>query len=226
VVVLDWAESYRIVYSRYPFVGIFDRVADPADLERVIALEQRTNDRVRDDAGEISLVRAKDRIAGPGSTPIMGAFTHARPSRFSDGSFGTYYAARHLPCAVAESRFHVERFYRATNEPSADIDMRVYAARIHGRFDDLLSLDTTDARLDPDTYEVSQPYGRTIFEGDRADGIAYPSVRDQLHRPAVASFRPNVVARCHPHSYLLYRWDGTSQAIVDVAVRETLSGQH
>lgn len=219
---INWPESYRIIHSRFPFTGIFDRIADPNDLEALLTIEARTNDRILDEAGAITLVRPKDRVSGPGTTAIMAAFTHTKPSRFSDGSFGVYYAARRLPTAVAESQFHTERFYRATNEPSADIDMRVYAARISGVFDDLLTLASSDARLDPDSYEASQGYARQIYDADELDGVVYKSVRDDQHRPAVACLRPSVVRNCYSHSYLLYRWDGTTGRILEIVKREAL----
>ncbi len=221
---LDWSQSYRLIFSRFPFVGIFDRIADPADLEAVIALERRTNDRILDETGALALVRPGDRIAGPGTTPIMAAFTHAKPSRFSDGSFGIYYATKDLGAAIAESAYHVEAFYRATSEPSADVDMRVYAAAIHGSFDDLLSLPMSDPLLDPESWARSQSYGKAQYDADQLDGIAYPSVRDDEHRPAAACLRPRTVSNCHSHSYLLFRWDGMAQSIVNVIRRETLAG--
>ncbi|MFY9662926.1 MAG: RES family NAD+ phosphorylase [Candidatus Cybelea sp.] len=224
MVTLDWAQSFRIIHSRYPFVGIFDRIADPRDLDLLAPLERRTNPRVLDEAGAIALVRPEDRIVGPGTTPIMAAFTHTRPNRFSDGSFGTYYAARQLGTAVAESRFHVELFYRATDEVSADIDMRAYSARIAGRFDDLTSIGPEDPRLDPNSYVASQRYGVRVYEENLVDGILYRSVRDREHRPAVACLRPRVVSSCYSYGYLLYRWDGTAQRIVDVLSRETFAG--
>lgn len=219
---INWPQSYRIIQSRFPFIGIFDRIADPSDLEAILAIEARTNDRILDEAGAITLVRPKDRVSGPGATPIMAAFTHTKPSRFSEGSFGVYYAARHLPTAVAESQFHTERFYRATNESSADIDMRVYAARISGGFDDLLALASSDARLDPDSYVASQAYARQIYGADELDGIVYHSVRDHQHRPAVACLRPSDIRNCYSHSYLLYRWDGIAGKIVDIVKREAI----
>src|SRR5205823_14207484 len=83
-----WRPSHRTVPSRFPPVGLFVRVAAPEDLEAVFALEAMTNDRLREEAGELPLVAKEDRISGPGTTPIMAAFTHLNPegSRFSDGS--------------------------------------------------------------------------------------------------------------------------------------------
>jgi hypothetical protein len=179
---IRWAESYRIILSRYPSVGIFDDVADPADLEALFQLEARTNQRIRDELGAIALVRAADRIAGPGTTPIMAAFTHTQPSRFSDGTFGVYYAARNRETAIFETRYHLERLYRYTREPSADVDLRAYAARIAGSFDDLRGIAVSDPRLDPASYAASQPYARGVDEANAADGIVYRSVRDLVSR--------------------------------------------
>jgi hypothetical protein len=224
VVAVTWDDSYRIILSRYPAVGIFDGVSDPPDFEAIFELEARTNERIRDELGIIALVRPADRTAGPGVTPIMAAFTHTRPSRFTDGSFGVYYAARDRDVAVIETVYHLERFYRATDEPSADIDMRVYAARIAGSFDDLRALPASDARLDPNSYAASQRYGKELYTANLADGVLYPSVRDAMRRQCVACLRPRVVSACRTHSYLTYRWDGVQQRVVSVTEREFLNG--
>lgn len=221
---VNWGEGFRIVHSRYPFVGIFDSIADPADIEAVIEIEKRTNDRIRDETGEIALVRAADRITGPGTTPVMAAFTHSRASRFSDGTYGVYYAARFLETSIAETVYHVELLYQSTAEVSADVDMRVYVARINGLFEDLLGVPMADSRLDPASYAASQGYARPLYDANLTDGIVYPSVRDPAHRECVACFRPRSVSVCTIHSYLTYRWDGTQQRITETFHREFLSG--
>ena len=90
-----WKPSYRLIASRYPTVGLYDAIADPADLEVVFAIEALTNPRIRDQLGQLQLVPPEERLSGPGSTPIMAAFTHLNPegSRFSDGAYGVYSAA-------------------------------------------------------------------------------------------------------------------------------------
>ena len=89
---------YRIIPSRFPPISLFEAVADPADLEAVYAIEAMTNDRLRDEAGELSLVPPEDRVSGPGTSAIMAAFTHLNPvgDRFTDGSYGVFYAGRTL----------------------------------------------------------------------------------------------------------------------------------
>ncbi len=111
---------------------LFERVTDPADLDAVLALESLTNDRVRAEVGQLDLIPQEDRLAGPGTSAIMAAFTHLNPdgSRFSDGSYGVYYAGKTLETAIAETRHHREQFMRATAEPPMELDMRVYLADI------------------------------------------------------------------------------------------------
>src|SRR5881396_3668865 len=95
------AKFYRIIPSQFPPLNIFERVVDPKQLDAAWYLESLTNDRLRDQAGELNLVPAEDRVAGRGSSIVMAAFTHiGRESRFSDGSFGVYYAAKTLKTAV------------------------------------------------------------------------------------------------------------------------------
>lgn len=69
---------------------MFDRIAKPADLEAVFAIEALTNPRLREELGVLRTVPKERRISGPGSTPVMAAFTHLNPEgrRFSDGTWG------------------------------------------------------------------------------------------------------------------------------------------
>ena len=92
----------------------------------VFAIEALTNPRVRQELGALALVSPADRVSGPGATLIMAAFTHLNPegSRFSDGSYGVYYAADTLDTAVAEVSHHRARFLARTAEPEIDVDLR------------------------------------------------------------------------------------------------------
>ena len=48
-----WTQACRIVPTRYPAITLFDRVADAADFEALYALEAMTNERTRDEIGQI-----------------------------------------------------------------------------------------------------------------------------------------------------------------------------
>jgi len=64
---IDWPQAWRIIASRYPPIDLFERLTtDPAIWEALIAAEELTNPRIRDEVGAIALVPPDQRIAGPG----------------------------------------------------------------------------------------------------------------------------------------------------------------
>ncbi len=203
---LDWRSAFRIIPSLYPAVGIFDGVVNRADLDVVLELEAATNPRVLDEAGELSMVRPEDRISGPGSTPIMAAFTHTGPSRFSDGTYGVFYAAHDEPTAIAETAYHRSRFLRNAGLRSEIVQMRVYRARIDGTLTDLRKRPLSSPLYDPESYAASQRFARPLYIKNEIDGIAYRSVRrDQGECAAV--FRPRRVRSCVVFRHLEYRFE-------------------
>jgi RES domain-containing protein len=206
-----WRPSHRLVPSRFPPVGLFDRVARAEDLEAVYAIEALTNDRVREEAGTLSLVPPEERVTGPGTTPIMAAFTHLNPegSRFSDGRYGVYYCARELSTALAEVRYHQERFMRHTAQGAIRLEMRLYLADLDARLVDVRARDDLHA---PDDYSASQAAGRAAREAQR-DGLLYRSVREPGGLCA-AVLRPRVLARCRQSRHFTLHYDG--QRITDV----------
>lgn len=209
---IRWSQAYRIVPSRFPPVGVFDRIAEPGDLEALYAIEAMTNPRLRDEMGELRLVPPERRVSGPGTTPVMAAFTHLNPegSRFSDGSWGVFYAAHSVATAVEETVYHRERFLAATTEPACDIEMRCYRTSIQARLHDLRG--GWKAAHDPDNYAAGIALARRL-RNDGSDGIVYDSVRHQGGE-CVAVFYPDRVAPCVQAQHLMYRWDGTRIAQV------------
>jgi len=204
-----WQEACRIVPTRYPAVSIYDRVADEADVDALYALEAMTNERVRDEAGEIERVPRNERVYGPGSGPIMAAFTHvnAPGSRFSDGSWGVFYAARERETAMAETRYHHGRFLAATNEAPMHLPMRLYQVAIDARLNDLCPQRAVPQSVyDPDDYGASRALARSLRAAASA-GVVYRSVR-RTRGQCVGLFTPRGAKACHHAAYLLYAWDG------------------
>jgi len=206
-----WKDACRLIPSRFPPVHLFESVADPADLDVVFAIEQLANPRVRDAVGELRLVHPDDRISGPGTSAIMAAFTHLNPegSRFSDGAWGVYYAARVLETAVAEVSHHRARFLARTHEAPIEIDMRCYRVRVEASLVDLRGRHdpTHEALYAPDSYAASQAFARPLRAAG-SQGIAYDSVRHPGGQ-CVALFTPRaVVPPARQAEHVTLRWDG------------------
>lgn len=204
-----WAEACRIVPTRYPSVYLYDRVADADDFEALYALEALTNDRLRDELGQIERVPAGERLYGPGSGPIMAAFTHVNPdgSRFSDGRYGVFYAAHRRATAVAETMYHHARFLAATQEPAMHLPMRLYHVRIDATLHDLRPPGAVpDAVYDPLDYGAARALGATLHAQGSA-GVVYRSVR-HAGGECAGLFRPRGASACLHAAYLLYAWDG------------------
>ena len=209
IVGVDWRPCFRIVPSRFPPISLFEAVADPADLDAVFQIESMTNGRLREQAGDISLIPPEDRVSGPGSTPIMAAFTHLNPEgdRFTDGTYGVFYAGRTIETAIAETRYHRVKFLRATDEPAQEIDMRVYAVDLDAELHDIRSMcESHPALYHSTSYGESQGIALQLREIG-ANGIVNASVRDEGGECA-AVFRPRLLSNCRQGRHLCYVWDG------------------
>ena len=205
---LFWRDSCRLVPSRFPPVSLFEQVADPADLDLVFAIEALGNPRLRDAVGDLRLVPLDQRVSGPGTSAIMAAFTHLNPegSRFSDGSYGVYYAAHRLETAVAEVSHHRARFLARTNEPAIEIDMRCYRVKIKAKVAELRGV--SDAQVyAPDSYAASQVFARKVGAEAWA-GVVYDSVRHPGGECA-ALFTPKaLVPPAREAEHVTLRWNG------------------
>ena len=204
-----WRPSYRLIATRYPTVGLYDSIADPADLEVVFAIEALTNPRIRDELGELQLVPPEERVSGAGSTPVMAAFTHLNPegSRFSDGSYGVYYAAQALETAIAEVGHHRAVFLARTAEPSMEIDLRLISSNVDAELHDLRGLGEAGANIfHPEHYASSQALGRRLRAAG-SWGVLFPSVR-HAGGFCIGAFRPRALGRARIGGHYTLHWDG------------------
>ncbi|HYM35195.1 MAG TPA: RES family NAD+ phosphorylase [Steroidobacteraceae bacterium] len=204
---LRWPKIFRIIPSKFPPINFFEKLVAPEQMEAAWYLESLTNDRLRDEAGDIVLVPKEERLSGPGASVVMAAFTHiGNPSRFSDGSYGVYYAARSLETAIRETAFHRARFLAATNEAPGEVDMRAYVGRVKQPLKDVRG-ERFKYLHNPNDYSRSQIFGKTRREaGDF--GLVYRSVRHEGGE-CIAAFRPSAVSVPMQGSALGYVWDGS-----------------
>lgn len=215
LVIEGWDKCHRIVSSRFPPVGIFDDVARPEDLEGVFYVEGLTNPRIREEMGSLTLIPREEWLAGPGTTPIMAAFTHPNPSgsRFSDGALGVYYGARCANTAIAETVYHVELAALESHDPPTSFTMRHYVGPMHPlQYHDIRGLQHKMASIyDPVSYSASQSFAaecRKISAGILYNSVRYPG------GDCVAAFRPTALGPVTQTRHYSYVWDG--KRVVDV----------
>lgn len=207
VIDLTGTTQYRIIPSVYPPINFFEDLVDPAEMETLWEIESLTNERLRQEAGDISLVPKEDRVSGLGSSVVMAAFTHlSKPTRFSDGSYGVYYAGLSKETAIRETVFHRERFLSATQEDACELTMRLYQGKILKPLHDV-RIDAYQNIHDPQNYEPSQQFGQQM-RALASWGLVYRSVRHKGGN-CIAVFRPPAISIPHQTSHLKYIWNGT-----------------
>lgn len=203
-------DVHRIIPSRYPPVGLFDRAKTTEELADVFEVEALTNARLRQELGRIDLVPRTDWIVGPGTTPIMAAFCHPNRdgSRFSDGSYGVYYASTDEDTAMVESAFHRARFLRkSVGLGPTMVEMRRYITTLEHSLKILPShLHAALLSPDPALYGPAQSFGGRL-RGLGAWGLCYDSVRRPGGR-CVAVLRPPALRPVQQTSHYKYHWDG------------------
>ena len=177
-----WVDGaqYRIIPTKFPPINFFERFTPPELMEEAFEIESLTNERLQAEVGDISHVATEDRVSGPGASVVMASFTHTGyASRFTNGDYGIYYAARDLDTAIHETIFHRERFMTYTSEPASEIDMRVYKGTVQKPLIDLRSESYSHLmQPDPDQYEESQLFAAQLRE-TQCYGVLYPSVRNR-----------------------------------------------
>lgn len=206
---IDWPDSHRIIRSIYPPIFLFEDIADPTDWDLIASAEAKTNPRVRDEIGDLTLVPVERRVSGSGASIVMGAFTHCstdRKSRFSDGTYGVWYAGDCFEVALAETIYHHERFMQRTNEAAADSQFRELKAHIGGKLRDLRKRGS-EKYLTPDDYAASQVLAKE-YRGAGEDGVVYPSVRWRKDEAVALLWPDRVQLPVIQAQHLLYHWDG------------------
>lgn len=199
---------HRLIPSKFPPVSLFDWADSAEELEQIALLEGLTNDRIVSELGKINIISKEDWVGGPGSTPVMAAFTHTGfASRFCDGSYGVYYTASSLETAIKETCFHRERFYKASNEKPCSISMREYIGNIKQPLLDITNkMDDGLFNPDPAHYRVSQAFGKKMLEENHW-GLLYRSIRHDSGL-CMAVFKPSALTIPTQGCHLKYIWDG------------------
>ena len=207
---LRLADTYRLIPSRYPPVGVFDDVASASDLAAILELEGWTNDRISAELGALYMLPQEEWAVGvPNATVIMAAFCHPHPDggRFSEPALGAWYAGLALETAIAETVFHKTQELAEIGVTETYVHMRAYLADFDADFHDVRPSPAFDALHDPDSYAAGQALCRALRPAG-SNGIVYRSVRHPGGE-CVACYRPKLVTDVRQGAHFEYRWHGT-----------------
>lgn len=206
---VQWPKSYRIIRSIYPAVDLFEDISDPADWEALASAESKTNPRVWDQIGNMALVPPERRVGGEGASLLMAPFFHCsihRPGRFSDGSFGVYYAANDEEAAIREVAYHHGTAMAATSEREGwTSQFRVLVGSVDA---ELHNVSHVPDVLDPADYAAAQKIGHAL-RAQGSNGVLYPSVRASSGL-CVGVFWPDVLPIPVQGDHYDFHWDGTA----------------
>lgn len=174
-------QAYRLVNSKFPPIALFDDVADAEEFETLYQLQALTNPRLQNEIGRLELIPRADIPFGiPGCAYATAPFTHINPagSRFSDGSYGVLYLAASLDTALAEVRYHQNRYW--SNVDGLNYERFVFRGLSclfsEGAMLDATVLGSEHAIYDAGDYSAAQMLGRNTRQAGRP-GLHYRSVR-------------------------------------------------
>ena len=200
--------AWRVVPTRFPPISIFERAARPEDIEDNLRLEMAFSPHHGEARRILSLPRS-EWVSGPGCGFIMAPFVYPVPSRFTDGSFGVFYAGLEEVTAITEVAWHRERFMASTGQIPMALEHQVLRAAVTGSLADIRGREKEWPQLydpDPDRYPAAQAWA-VARRGEGLDGVAYSSVR-RSGGSCAALFRPRAVAACRIMRQLTFLWNG------------------
>jgi hypothetical protein len=211
---LHWKRAWRIIPTLYPEEEIYSPIAARGDWPAILELERITNSGIHQELGDYRFLRPGDVLPKGRSAYYIGRpFAFPMVSRFSDGRYGIFYAAKDLPTAVNERAYHAAKFLEETSQEPGTVKERVLIVQIRGSMHDLRKQrGRWKSVYNPNNYSQSQKLGAELWDQGAA-GIAYDSVR-RPRGECLAVFKPQAISHCRQERCLQYDWDGQKIARV------------
>ena len=208
----DKERTWRVIAARHPPIALFELVADRAEFDALHELEAAFSPHY-DEVSLLEYLPRSEWVFGPGAGYVMAPFAYRSPSRFSDGSFGVYYAGLEEETAIQEVAFHRGRFLEMTREVACIQEEQVLQALVSGVLLDIRGEAGAHPELyaaDPAAYAGAQAFGAAVRRAE-GTGLVYASVRHP-GGTCVGLFRPKAVSECRAIRPLRYLWDGAKIA--------------
>jgi RES domain-containing protein len=186
-------------------------LVDPTDRGELEALLASTSVIESHRAGERRIVAIDEDYVGEHRDYVLAPFAYRSATRFSDGSYGVFYAAESRETALCEVVSRLARTYIDGNAPAQEtrkqhLTLRIVADElVDVRVAQVPNVDT--AIYDAEDYAAAQSFGSQIR--DLHPGLAYDSVR---HRGGVCvgAFIPRILSDVRLESILSVVWDGSA----------------
>ncbi len=208
-------KTYRLIPSRYPPIDVLERVASEKDFAILQEIESLTNDRLRDQVGDIALVAKEDRLFGDGTSLIMAPFTHTpvagQGGRFSR-DYGAFYCAREFKTALEETKYHHAKFFLDFNSEATKIELRELITDLNQELHTIAGQQKALPDIyHLDDYSAGQELGKKLKEAN-SWGLEFSSVRTTGLCYVV--FRPPALSHCRQSRHFEYYFDGEKIAHV------------
>ena len=210
--------THRLVASRYPSIGILDRVSDAADLDAVFELEGWTNDRITSELGILHrlppdewLVGRADGVSRDGGLLPPAGWRRAVQRRDAGRVVCVVHAGNGARRGRVPPRTRAGGGGR-DGRAHGDAAVRCRGERRVPRYPDGAA--RVPALLyDPDTYATSQRFALDLL-AHGSNGVVYRSVRRD-GGTCLACFRPRLLARVRVGAH--FETDGTATALLPSA---------
>ncbi len=208
----DKKVCYRLINSKFPPINLFDDVAEQGEFEALYDVQKMTNPRIQNEVGNLNLLPPNEIPYNiTGCNWAIAPFTHIRPegSRFSNGTYGIYYAAKDIDTAIKETVYHQEKYLKKVSGFKYD---RLVMLTLCTTFSAEL-VNIADPLIDDqdwyalDNYRSSQQLGASVKK-DGLAGIFYGSVRNKYSH-CYALFTPKCIDEIVQGSHYEYIWDGS-----------------
>ena len=199
---IQFRDSHRLVPARYRPKTAFRKVAGDLNLDALDELEFVTDTSQFPSHAGLSGISHRELVFGiPNAEIVRNTFRFAGDGgRFHDSNRGAWYAADELRVSISEVGYHlarrlklapgilVKRQQYAYDDWQADFHAEVYRMDRSKKLAKFLQSEPV-----PECYADGQALARALL-GKRANGIVYPTVRDE-HGLCIVCFRPALVYR-------------------------------
>lgn len=188
-VMLNKRKTHRLILSRFPPIGVFDRVSTLEDVKAAILIERKTGGR----QGVTIEVEAEQRLKNipegewvlgrPNAHAIMAAFMYTSEGggRFHTEKRGAWYCSFDIETALAEAIYqNKRRLDKSEGGPrSPRFQIREYTAGFQGKVEDIRGKKQTCPDIyNTKNYDASQEFAAKLLN-KKSNGICYDSVRYQ-----------------------------------------------